>query len=201
MGYLLDANVFIQAKNLHYGLDFCPAFWQWLERGNAAGRVFSIERVGHELEAGGDELATWAADRGPGFFVKPDAIILPALSRVSLGPRARRTTLPPYTPSSRLRTTIWSRTRWPTVTWSSRTRSHRLRPGRSRSPTPASGWESGAQRLSRCCAESGRALCSNSRRDARGSRGGAPLAVGRRVRRMSVMNSICARIRGDGTRR
>lgn len=24
MTYLLDANVFIQAKNLHYGLDFCP---------------------------------------------------------------------------------------------------------------------------------------------------------------------------------
>ena len=27
MAYLLDANVFISAKNLHYGLDFCPAFW------------------------------------------------------------------------------------------------------------------------------------------------------------------------------
>lgn len=27
-GYLLDANVFIQAKNLHYGMDFCPAFWE-----------------------------------------------------------------------------------------------------------------------------------------------------------------------------
>ena len=25
--YLLDANGFIQAKNLHYGFDFCPAFW------------------------------------------------------------------------------------------------------------------------------------------------------------------------------
>jgi len=24
MAYLLDANIFIQAKNLHYGLDFCP---------------------------------------------------------------------------------------------------------------------------------------------------------------------------------
>ena len=30
MGYLLDANVFIAANNLHYGLDFCPAFWDWL---------------------------------------------------------------------------------------------------------------------------------------------------------------------------
>lgn len=32
MAYLLDANVFIQAKNLQYGFDFCPAFWDWLER-------------------------------------------------------------------------------------------------------------------------------------------------------------------------
>ena len=41
MSYLLDANVFIQAKSLHYGLDFCPAFWQWLIDGHADGRVFS----------------------------------------------------------------------------------------------------------------------------------------------------------------
>jgi hypothetical protein len=36
MPYLLDANVFIQAKNLHYGLDFCPAFWDWLIAHNGA---------------------------------------------------------------------------------------------------------------------------------------------------------------------
>ncbi len=40
MAYLLDANVFISAKNLHYGLDFCPAFWDWLIRENGAGEVF-----------------------------------------------------------------------------------------------------------------------------------------------------------------
>jgi len=83
MAYLLDANVFIQAKNLHYGLDFCPAFWDWLIAHNEAGRVFSIEKVGDEIEAGGDDLATWAADRSPGFFAKPDAAMLPALGRVS----------------------------------------------------------------------------------------------------------------------
>jgi hypothetical protein len=27
MAYLLDSDVFIQAKNLHYGFDFCPGFW------------------------------------------------------------------------------------------------------------------------------------------------------------------------------
>ncbi len=45
MTYLLDANVFIQAKNLHYGFDFCPAFWDWLDDANNRGVVFSIELV------------------------------------------------------------------------------------------------------------------------------------------------------------
>ena len=83
MAYLLDANVFIQAKNLHYGLDFCPAFWDWLIAHNTSGQVLSIEKVGDELEAGVDELATWAASRGTGFFVKPDVAMLPALGTVS----------------------------------------------------------------------------------------------------------------------
>lgn len=66
MKYLLDSDVFIQAKNLHYGLDFCPAFWDWLVTANLNEQVFSIEKVGDEIEAGADELATWAADRGDG---------------------------------------------------------------------------------------------------------------------------------------
>jgi hypothetical protein len=83
MAYLLDANVFIQAKNLHYGLDFCPAFWEWLIANNAAGTVFSIEKVGDEIGAIADELSAWAAQRGGGFFLKPDATILPKLADVS----------------------------------------------------------------------------------------------------------------------
>lgn len=71
--YLLDANVFIQAKNLHYGLDFCPAFWDWLDEANAAGDVFSIERVEDEILAVNDELAEWARQR-PGLLLKPDAV-------------------------------------------------------------------------------------------------------------------------------
>jgi len=83
MPYLLDANVFIQAKRLHYGMDFCPAFWDWLIAKNAADEVFSIEKVGDELLAGGDELGDWADDRGPGFFLKPDPKLLTALGTVS----------------------------------------------------------------------------------------------------------------------
>jgi hypothetical protein len=83
MAYLLDANVFIQAKNLHYGLDFCPAFWEWLIAKNTGGNVLSIEKVGDEIAAGGDDLSDWAAQRGDGFFLKPDAALLPALGTVS----------------------------------------------------------------------------------------------------------------------
>jgi Domain of unknown function (DUF4411) len=83
MPYLLDANVFIQAKRLHYGMDFCPAFWDWLIAKNAANEVFSIEKVGDELLAGGDELGDCTDDRGSDFFLKPDPKLLAALSTVS----------------------------------------------------------------------------------------------------------------------
>jgi len=83
MKYLLDSDVFIQAKNLHYGLDFCPAFWDWLVASNTSGLVFSIEKVGDEIEAVADELADWSAARGDSFFLKPDSAILPALATVS----------------------------------------------------------------------------------------------------------------------
>ncbi len=83
MAYVLDADVFIRAKNLHYGLDFCPAFWEWLIEKNAAGIVFSIEKVGDEVQALADELSIWAADRGEVFFRRPDDSVLPSLSEVS----------------------------------------------------------------------------------------------------------------------
>ncbi len=72
MTYLLDANVFIQAKNLQYGLDFCPAFWDWLILQNAAEKVFSIDKVEDELSAGADELTTWA-QKQPNLFRKTDS--------------------------------------------------------------------------------------------------------------------------------
>lgn len=83
MPYLLDADVFIRAKNLHYGFDFCPAFWDWLIAGNDAGRVFSIEKVGDEIQAVADDLSEWAEARGDGFFLRPDAAVFPALATVS----------------------------------------------------------------------------------------------------------------------
>lgn len=56
MAYLIDSDVFIQAKDRHYGLDFCPAFWDWLLAANGDGRVFSVEQVGDELAGHDDAL-------------------------------------------------------------------------------------------------------------------------------------------------
>jgi|SRR5271165_1190007 len=95
MAYLLDANVFIGAKNLHYGLDFCPAFWEWLIASNASGGVFSIEKVGDEVLALADELSAWAGARGAGFFLRPAAEVFPALAAVSAWASGQR-----YEPSA-----------------------------------------------------------------------------------------------------
>ena len=83
MAYLLDADAFIRAKRLHYGFDFCPAFWDWLIKAHADGSVFSVEKVGYELRAGDDELSEWALDRGNSFFLPPDQATIPALKQVS----------------------------------------------------------------------------------------------------------------------
>lgn len=83
MAYLLDTNVFISASNLHYGMDFCPAFWDWIIREHKAGKVYSIEKVSGEIGDGDDELTAWAADLGDGFFQEPDESTLAALGAVS----------------------------------------------------------------------------------------------------------------------
>lgn len=83
MAYILDANIFIQAKNLHYGFDFCPGFWKWLIHANENGRLYSVRAVADELVAGDDELSTWSQDRRPEFFLDTDRQTLPALAEVS----------------------------------------------------------------------------------------------------------------------
>jgi Domain of unknown function (DUF4411) len=80
--YLLDANIFITAKNLHYGFDFVPAFWEWIDHGHTAGILCSTDKVRQELAAGADELSTWVGKRSA-FFLSPDAETLPSLQAVS----------------------------------------------------------------------------------------------------------------------
>lgn len=69
MAYLLDTNVFLEAKNKHYGFDFCPAFWDWLASENRNGTVFSVEQVRDEILRRADVVAEWATARGDGLFL------------------------------------------------------------------------------------------------------------------------------------
>ena len=82
MAYLLDANVFIEAKNRHYGFDFCPAFWEWIVSANGDGTVFSIEPVHRELLRRDDELAAWTAAHADGLFLSSTPESFAALDRV-----------------------------------------------------------------------------------------------------------------------
>ena len=65
--YLLDANVFITASRGYYGMDFCPAFWDWLLR--EEGVVASIVAIQAELREPA-ELRQWAAS-AEGLFLPP----------------------------------------------------------------------------------------------------------------------------------
>lgn len=57
--YLLDANVFIEAKRRYYAFDLCPGFWDCLVSHHQGDRIQSIDRVKQELERG-DDLLQWA---------------------------------------------------------------------------------------------------------------------------------------------
>jgi|tagenome__1003787_1003787.scaffolds.fasta_scaffold20588932_2 hypothetical protein len=85
MTYLLDSNVFIQAKNQYYAFDIVPAFWDWLVAANTQGTVFSIEHVRDELFDYQDELTVWAKgrDQAGGFFLAADDAVLPSLRAVA----------------------------------------------------------------------------------------------------------------------
>ncbi len=95
MSYLLDSDVFIRAKNLHYGLDFCPAFWEWLAHQSHTGKVASIDKVADEIKAGQDELSEWANDHGQALFRRTPPTLAPQFAQVSAWATGQQ-----YTPSA-----------------------------------------------------------------------------------------------------
>lgn len=68
MKYLLDSNVFIEAKNRYYGFDICPGFWEWLKESD---EVRSLDEVEKELEAEEDDLSKWVKDHLKSYFFYP----------------------------------------------------------------------------------------------------------------------------------
>jgi len=68
--YLLDSNIFIEAKNRYYGMDFCPAFWDFLDDQINKTNIVSIAYVYTELTKGNDGLSQWIKNRkDSGFFL------------------------------------------------------------------------------------------------------------------------------------
>lgn len=63
MIYLLDANVFIEAKNRYYSFQIAPGFWAWLEQHMEEGDVITVLPVHEELMRGKDELSDWIKDK------------------------------------------------------------------------------------------------------------------------------------------
>lgn len=70
--YLLDTNVFITSQNAQYGMDFCPAFWDWLALKNQANCVFSIQHVRAELAKRDDQIHAWMKGDGKSLFLPFD---------------------------------------------------------------------------------------------------------------------------------
>ncbi len=95
MSYVLDANVFMSANNLHYGLDFCPAFWDWLVHVGNAGTVFSIDKVADEIEAGQGDLSDWATNHGRLLFRRTPPALAPQFTQVSVWASGQQ-----YTPAA-----------------------------------------------------------------------------------------------------
>ena len=72
--YLIDANVFIQAKSLHYRFEFCEGFWGFLLNAHHAGLIFSTQKVKDELLQGNDEdlVKKWVLKLPSSFFIPDD---------------------------------------------------------------------------------------------------------------------------------
>lgn len=67
--FLIDANVFIQAKNFHYQFCFCQGFWNFLLNLHEKKILYSLKSVYHELvEVKKDELAIWVQKNIPESF-------------------------------------------------------------------------------------------------------------------------------------
>lgn len=93
--YLLDANVFITAKNVHYDFDVVPGFWDWIDRSVANRQAVSIDRVQAELRAQQDDLSEWVRSRS-GMFRRSTDALAPALVQIA----AWATSQPQYEPAA-----------------------------------------------------------------------------------------------------
>ena len=71
--FLLDSNIFIEAKNRYYGFDFCPIFWDFIDKEINKNTILTIKEVYNELSNGNDDLTHWIKERkDSAFFISFD---------------------------------------------------------------------------------------------------------------------------------
>ena len=66
MIYLLDANTYIEAKNRYYDMEFCPAYWDWLDQQFAMGVAGSIDMIGYRILGNGNIFHSTGSTTGFG---------------------------------------------------------------------------------------------------------------------------------------
>ncbi|MBI4909980.1 MAG: DUF4411 family protein [Acidobacteria bacterium] len=86
--------MFISAKRVHYGFDFCPGYWDWIATRHRTGVVYSIERVFLEIKDQQDELADWVKALPKDFFLSPNAASVASFLVVSAWASSQRYRLP-----------------------------------------------------------------------------------------------------------
>ncbi|HKV98817.1 MAG TPA: DUF4411 family protein [Vicinamibacterales bacterium] len=64
--YVLDSNIFIEAKKRYYRFQVCPGFWDALLWQHSQGAIVSIDRVKAEIEHHQDDLKDWTCNTMPG---------------------------------------------------------------------------------------------------------------------------------------
>lgn len=63
MAFILDTNIFLQAKNKDYPFTYFPGFWEWLDSGFKTGQFLLLSSVYKEVSGGDDEVSNWIKSR------------------------------------------------------------------------------------------------------------------------------------------
>lgn len=70
--YLIDSNVFIEAKRTYYAFDIAPGFWDSMIDLAANGSIYSLDKVKDELDRGRDDLTDWCNVNFGSAFISSD---------------------------------------------------------------------------------------------------------------------------------
>jgi len=70
--FLIDSNVFINAKYFHYNFNYCKIFWDYLLNLHNNGVVYTVNTVKRELLAKPDDIASWIEKEVPSSFFQDE---------------------------------------------------------------------------------------------------------------------------------